>query len=208
MWKELWGLIKSSGHGCSMLPACDTAVLWLQYVSYVPPPCRTSWKVWRAQAGWSTSKLFWMQASSSPRSVWRLIPVCLTTALNIGLGVCVCVCCILYVLSACVRTLASYEVHLAKTNSVVWYICPEISALGYPPRYKWGGWNNRNTCHITQYNNNKTICLLLCYRTYLDSTFCQAALVKYLRLHIKQTVTFWIILKGAIKIQSALLASG
>lgn len=89
-----WGLIKSRDHGRSVLPASDTAILWLQYVSYVPPPCLTSWKVWRAQGGWSTSKLFWMQASSLPRSVWRLIPaVCLAITLNVNLDVCVvCLC--------------------------------------------------------------------------------------------------------------------
>lgn len=81
-------LIKSCDQVCSVFPDSETAVLWLQCVSCVPPPCLTSWRVWRAQAGWSTSKLFWMQASSSPRSVWRLIlTVCLTVALNIGLGV-------------------------------------------------------------------------------------------------------------------------
>lgn len=75
----------------------DAAVLWFQCASCVLPPCPTSWKGWRTQAGWSTSKLFWMPPSSSPRSVWGLIPaVCLTAALSIGLGVClsvyVCVC--------------------------------------------------------------------------------------------------------------------
>lgn len=78
---------------CALFPASETAVLCLQRVSCVPPPCQTSWKVWRAQAGWSTSKLFWMQPSSSLRSVWRLIPaVCLTAPLNVSLGVCVWLC--------------------------------------------------------------------------------------------------------------------
>lgn len=99
-------LIKSCDQVCSVFPDSETAVLWLQCVSCVPPPCLTSWRVWRAQAGWSTSKLFWMQASSSPRSVWRLIlTVCLTVALNIGLGVGFV--CVLYLLCVCVKPTSS-----------------------------------------------------------------------------------------------------
>lgn len=133
----MWALITSCDRVCAVFPAAETAVLWLQCVSCVPPQCLTSWRVWRAQAGWSTSKLFWMQASSSPRSVWRLIPtVCLTTQYWFRCGFV----CVLYRLCVSVKWTSSVCVG---TCARTWSLTPRftwinnIKTIGRWSQYHW-----------------------------------------------------------------------